>query len=138
MADHVRFPGFIGGQDKVRLLQESRVLAYTSPKEGWGLSVIEAGACATPVVASDSPGLCESVVDGKTGFLVPHGDIPQLAEKIEILMTDDALAQSMADEGVRWAATFNWESSAEKTLGLIEDILAGRDKARTHQGEEDR
>ena len=135
VADHVRFPGFIGGRDKVRLLQESRVLAYTSPKEGWGLSVIEAGACATPVVASDSPGLCESVVEGKTGFLVPHGDIPRLAEKIKILMTDDALAQSMADEGVRWAATFNWESSAEKTLGLIEEILAGRGKERTQQGE---
>ena len=75
VADHVRFPGFMGGKDKVRLLQESRALAYTSPKEGWGLSVIEAGACATPVVASNSPGLCESVVDGKTGFLVRHGDI---------------------------------------------------------------
>ncbi len=135
VADHVRFPGFIGGQDKVRLLQESRVLAYTSPKEGWGLSVIEAGACATPVVASDSPGLCESVVDGKTGFLVRHGDIPQLAEKIGVLMTDDTLAQGMADEGVRWAATFNWESSTEKTLALIEEILAGRGAERTHQTE---
>ena len=62
------FPGFMGGKEKVRLLQESRALAYTSPKEGWGLSVIEAGACATPVVASNSPGLCESVVDGRPDF----------------------------------------------------------------------
>ncbi len=126
VADHVRFPGFLGGADKVRLLQESRVLAYTSPKEGWGLSVIEAGACATPVVASDSPGLCESVVDGKTGFLVRHGDIADLAGKMTALLSDDALAQGMAEEGVRWAATFNWESSAENTLKLIDEIVAGR------------
>ncbi len=94
VADHVRFPGFVGGEDKVRLLQESRVLTYTSPKEGWGLSVIEAGACATPVLASNSPGLCESVVDGKTGFLIPHGDIDALADRVITLLTDDAGAQA--------------------------------------------
>lgn len=126
VGDHVRFPGFIGGKDKVRLLQESRLLTYTSPKEGWGLSVIEAGACATPVVASNSPGLRESVVDGKNGFLVRHGDIRELGENIVTLLTDDARAQSMAEEGVRWAATFHWDASAEQTLALIEEILAGR------------
>jgi len=122
--DHVRFPGFMGGKDKVRLLQESRLLTYTSPKEGWGLSVIEAGACATPVVASDSPGLRESVVHGKTGYLVRHGDIHDLGEKIVTLLSDDALAQAMAEEGVRWASTFSWERSAEKTLALIEEMLS--------------
>jgi glycosyltransferase involved in cell wall biosynthesis len=123
VSDHVRFPGYLGGVEKVRLLQESRILTYTSPKEGWGLSVIEAGACATPVVASNSPGLRESVVPGKTGFLVEHGDIEDLAEKIITLLSDDALAGRMAEEGVRWAAGFNWETSTEKTLGLIEEIL---------------
>ena len=122
--DHVRFPGFMGGENKVRLLQESRLLTYTSPKEGWGLSVIEAGACATPVVASDSPGLRESVVQGKTGFLIRHGDIHDLGEKIVTLLTDDALAQGMAEEGVRWAGTFNWDSSAEKTFSLIESMVS--------------
>jgi glycosyltransferase involved in cell wall biosynthesis len=129
VADHVRFPGFLGGEEKVRLLQESRILTYTSPKEGWGLSVIEAGACATPVVASNSPGLRESVVHGKNGFLVEHGDIDALTERLTSLLVDDALAGSMAEEGVRWAATFNWEASADKTLALIEEILG-----RNHSG----
>jgi len=123
VADHVRFPGFVGGADKVRLLQESRLLTYTSPKEGWGLSVIEAGACRTPVVASDSPGLRESVQDGKTGYLVPHGDIEALAERTVSLLADDDLAERMAAEGVRWASTFNWQASADKTLELIEEIV---------------
>jgi len=130
VADHVEFPGYIGGKAKVELLQDSRVLAYTSPKEGWGLSVIEAGASACPVVASDSPGLKESVVDGKTGFLVPHGDIPALAEKLTRVLEDDALAASMAEEGVRWAATFNWKASTDETLALIEEILSGEDRGK--------
>ncbi len=126
VADHVRFPGYVGGKDKVQLLQESRILTYTSPKEGWGLSVIEAGACATPVVASDSPGLRESVVHGKNGFLVEHGDIRGLGDKITTLLTDDRIAAEMAEEGVRWAAGFNWQDSAEKTLALIESIVGPR------------
>jgi glycosyltransferase involved in cell wall biosynthesis len=125
VADHVRFPGYLGGEDKVRLLQESRVLTYTSPKEGWGLSVIEAGACGTPVVASDSPGLRESVLPGKTGFLIRHGDIEDLARKLTVLLSDDSLALGMAEEGVRWAGTFNWEASADTTMALIEEILGG-------------
>jgi len=135
--DHVKFPGFLDGEDKVRLLQESRILTYTSPKEGWGLSIIEAGACATPVVASDSPGLCESVVHGKNGFLVPHGDLGKLEDAILTLLTDDAVAGECADEGVKWAATFNWQASADKTLALIEEIL-GDPGARRRTGEETR
>lgn len=130
VADHVKFPGFVGGTDKVRLLQESRILAYTSPKEGWGLSVIEAGACACPVVASDSPGLKESVRHEETGYLVRHGDIPDLADKMARLLTDDATAAAMAEAGVRWAAEFHWDRSADKTLALIEEILSGPSRAR--------
>lgn len=123
VADHVRFPGFIGGQDKVKLLQESRLLVYTSPKEGWGLSVIEAGACGVPVIASNSPGLRESVLHEKTGFLIEHGDIDALTKRATQLLTDDSLAESMATEGIQWAGSFNWESSTKNTLALIDEIV---------------
>ena len=134
VADHVKFCGFVGGKDKVDLLHQTRILAYTSPKEGWGLSVIEAGACGVPVIASDSPGLKESVVHEKTGYLVPHGDIGILAQRTAKLLTDDTLAESMAQEGIKWAATFNWEASARKTLDLIDELVAGgpRSKEGTH------
>ncbi len=46
---------------------------YPSPKEGWGISNIEAAACGTPSLASDAPGLRESVVNGRSGYLIPHG-----------------------------------------------------------------
>ncbi|NNF07277.1 MAG: glycosyltransferase family 4 protein [Candidatus Eisenbacteria bacterium] len=129
VADHVKFPGFVGGQDKVELLQNSRVLVYTSPKEGWGLSVIEAGACECAVIASNSPGLKESVVDGKNGFLVPHGDVPALTEKMLKLLETDELAATMAKAGVEWAAEFNWENTTQKTLALIEEIISGEKRS---------
>ena len=50
------------------------MLVQPSPKEGWGLTVVEAGACGTAVVAADSPGLRDSVRRDETGLLVPYGD----------------------------------------------------------------
>jgi glycosyltransferase involved in cell wall biosynthesis len=79
--DRVRFLGATSQADKVAALNRAMVLAAPSPKEGWGLTVIEANACGTPVVASRSPGLVESVRDGETGFLVTHGDVEALSRR---------------------------------------------------------
>jgi glycosyltransferase involved in cell wall biosynthesis len=84
------------------------------------LSVIEAGACRVPVLASNSPGLAESVVDGKTGFLVPHGDVGAIAQRMITLFTDDGLADRMGAAGIEWAASFNWEDTTRKTLELLQ------------------
>jgi len=119
----VRFFGFKEGADKLDLLHRSRVLAYTSPKEGWGLSVIEANATGLPCVASDSPGLKESVRDGETGFLVPHGDQDRLYERLHALLSDDPLWLRMSRAGLQWAAGFNWDRMAEETLEFIEEAL---------------
>lgn len=119
----VRFFGFKDGPDKLDLLHRSRVLAYTSPKEGWGLSVIEANATGLPCVASDSPGLRESVRDGETGFLAPHGDPDRLYEKFHRLLSDDALWLRMSRAGMQWAAGFNWDRMAEETLEWMEEAL---------------
>ncbi len=129
MEKHVEFTGFIGGEKKVALLHDTRILAYTSPKEGWGLSVIEAGACGVPVVASNAPGLRESVVDGETGFLVPHADVPALADRLARILSDDALADRMGKAGIDWAARFNWDESARKTRLLLEEAVAERRSA---------
>jgi len=116
----VRFLGYRGGREKLETLYGTRALLYTSPKEGWGLSVIEAGACGVPTVASDSPGLCESVRPGETGFLVPHGDIGALAEACTALLSDDALWDRMSRAAIDWARTFDWERNADEMEGYLE------------------
>jgi glycosyltransferase involved in cell wall biosynthesis len=123
VAEQVRFFGFKEGREKLEILHRSRVLVYTSPKEGWGLSVIEGNATGLPCVASDSPGLRESVRDRITGFLVPHGDLPALRDRLTALLTDDALWRRMSAAGLAWAAGFNWDGMAEETLSLIRDSI---------------
>ena len=120
----VEFTGYREGREKLELLNDTRVLAYTSPKEGWGLSVIEAGAVGVPSVASDSPGLKESVRHGETGSLVPHGDVPALRTALERLLGDDELWQRYSSASREWAESFSWDRSAEKTLELIELAIA--------------
>jgi glycosyltransferase involved in cell wall biosynthesis len=123
-AEAVRFFGFQDGREKLELLHQGRVLLYTSPKEGWGLSVIEANATGLPCVASNSPGLRESVRDGETGFLVPHGDLGALHDRLLALLTDDPLWRRFSAAGMAWAARFNWDTMAEETLALIRRVTA--------------
>ncbi len=110
LAAHVRFLGALPHAGKVEALNAAQVAVAPSPREGWGLTVIEANACGTPVVASRSPGLVESVLDGKTGLLVPHGDVPALAAGLILLLRDRDLRLKLAAAAVRWAGTFDWET----------------------------
>src|SRR2546426_3404677 len=80
--DAVRFLGFVPDEEKRRLLRRAWAGVLPSLKEGWGISNVEAAACGTPALASDSPGLRESVRHGETGFLVPHGDERALADRM--------------------------------------------------------
>ena len=119
--DRVSFLGHKRGREKTALLQQANVLLYTSPKEGWGLSVVEANLCGTVVVASDAQGLRESVVNGKTGFLVQHGDIKALAKRIDELLSNPALYDAMRAEAIIWAKSFTWERATGETLTLMQE-----------------
>ncbi len=116
----VEFMGPLGQQYKVETLNQAMVAVAPSPKEGWGLTVIEANACGTPVVASRSPGLIESVQDGRTGVLVPHGDVAALAEAIVSLLADPPRRLAMAEAGVRWAREFTWERCYRDSRAVME------------------
>lgn len=128
LEQNVSFLGFVAGREKVELLQKAHVLIYPSPKEGWGLTVIEANACGTPVVASHSPGLRDSVQNGKTGFLVQHGDVEALAGKINELLRDERLYDSMRTNAIEWAKEFSWEKTTKETFEFITEILEQKNK----------
>ncbi|HEC82896.1 MAG TPA: glycosyltransferase family 1 protein, partial [Firmicutes bacterium] len=121
--DRIEFLGFVNDSAKVAMLREAHVVVNPSSKEGWGVTVIEANACGTPVIASDVPGLRDAVVDGKTGFLVPYGDVKAFAEKIVRVLEDDTLRQQLSEEAVRWARRFHWDTSAEAMMQTIEEVI---------------
>jgi glycosyltransferase involved in cell wall biosynthesis len=111
----VRFLGRISEPEKLALLRRSWGLAFASPKEGWGITNLEAAACATPVVASNSPGIRESVKHGETGFLVPHGDTGAMAEALDRLAGDPGQVERLGRQARRFAETFTWDRAADQT-----------------------
>jgi glycosyltransferase involved in cell wall biosynthesis len=126
LGNRVKFLGFISEAQKVALLRSAWVLAFTSPKEGWGITNLEAAACATPVVASSSPGLRESVRDGETGFLVPHGDLPALTAALRRIVDDPALVESLGAAGRSFASRFTWAAAAEQTEAHLSRVVSER------------
>lgn len=125
VASAVEFRGFVTAAEKVQWMREAWVLVQPSPKEGWGLTVVEAGACATAVVASDAPGLRDSVRNGETGILVPYGDRRRLSEALIRVLTDSALRERLANAGIAWAHRFQWPDCGARSLdGLLDG--AGR------------
>lgn len=123
IADRTDFIGHVGEKAKVDMLRRAHVVANPSSKEGWGVTVIESNACGTPVVASNVPGLRDAVVDGETGFLVPHGDTEELAGKMLTLLEDEDLRRAMSDRAVEWSKKFNWDESARAIVREIEALL---------------
>ncbi len=126
----VHFHGHVPHAEKVRLLWTSHVLLNPSPKEGWGFTVVEANACGVPVVASRSPGLVDSVLDGETGFLVPPGDAGAFAAAVLRLLGDAALHRRLAEGGRQWARRFRWEDAALQTERVLQRAIQERDTRR--------
>lgn len=124
--DRVRFHGFVSEEEKLELLRAAWIHVLTSPKEGWGLSSIEAAACGTPTVASDAPGLRESVIDGETGLLVPHGDVEALTDAVERLIRDPGLRSEMGRRARTFAEGFSWDASADAFEALLTRVVAAR------------
>ena len=114
-----RFLGFVSEERKVELYGEARVAVNSSLKEGWGLTSIEANACGTPVVATDVPGLCDSVRQGETGYLVPFGDAQAFAAAVRRILADPDGAAVMRERALAWAARHTWEKAYEVTRDAL-------------------
>jgi glycosyltransferase involved in cell wall biosynthesis len=119
LEDSVSFEGFVPLERKLHWLRRSWAAVFPSEKEGWGLTVIEANACGTPVIASDSDGLRDSVRDGETGLLVPHGDLDALAGQMERMAENRDLRSELSVRGLQWAGSFDWDVTAEKMLEVM-------------------
>lgn len=121
LEESISFEGFVPQERKLHWLRRAWAAVFPSEKEGWGLTVVEANACGTPVIASDSEGLRDSVRDGETGILVPHGDLEALAGAIARLSSDPELRKDLGRKGLEWAGNFDWDSTARRMLQVMEE-----------------
>ncbi|MDX1566295.1 MAG: glycosyltransferase family 4 protein [Longimicrobiales bacterium] len=131
LGDSARFLGWVDEERKVELLQRAWIHVLTSEKEGWGITNLEAAAAGTPTVASDSPGLRDSVVHGETGLLVPHGDVEALADGLRTLLEDHERRRSLGQGARAFAETHSWDAAADRWEAYLEDRIDGRTPAGT-------
>jgi glycosyltransferase involved in cell wall biosynthesis len=129
ISNKVKFTGFVSEEEKVRLMQEVWYVVNPSSKEGWGLTVIEANACGTPVIASNVPGLRDAVRENETGLFYEYGNIEMLAEKMLRMLNDSELRQRLSNEAYTWSMNFNWEAVAQKTVELLQRTISNHKAA---------
>jgi glycosyltransferase involved in cell wall biosynthesis len=110
-----------------RLFNLATAFIFPSLYEGFGLPILEAMQCGTPVLAADNSSIPEIV--NRPDILFDAGSTVAAAEALGRVLGDEALRRELSDWGIRRARDFTWENSARRALSAMEERLAGRDIA---------
>jgi glycosyltransferase involved in cell wall biosynthesis len=125
--DQVEFTGRRGRNQLRRYYCAADAFVTTPWYEPFGITPVEAMACATPVIGSDTGGIRYTVADGETGFLVPARDPDSLAEKLAVLARDPGLVCRMGQAGARRAnQMFTWRRVGEELAQVFEGLTSDR------------
>ncbi len=112
--------GFIDQRDLPALYRQAKMLIYPSLYEGFGLPPLEAMACGTPVITSDTTSLPEVV--GKAALLVDPTDVEAIAAAMRRLMDDVALGHNLRQMGLERATAFSWQQTARCLVQQLEKL----------------
>ncbi|GAB4476979.1 MAG: glycosyltransferase family 1 protein [Anaerolineae bacterium] len=124
VGENVRLIGEVDETDKPALYRMARAFVFPSRYEGFGLPVLEAMSCGTPVVAANTSSLPEIV--GEAGFLVDPDDARHMAGAILSLLVQDDLHAEMREKALARAAAFTWPQTAAATRAIYERVLMER------------
>jgi D-inositol-3-phosphate glycosyltransferase len=104
----------------------AEVVVVPSHYESFGLVALEAMACGTPVVASETGGLAFLIKDGETGFHVPTADPKALAERLRTIIRDDALRERLGKQAAEYAQAYAWSTVIEQVIDLYGSLLGNK------------
>lgn len=121
LAAEVIFPGYVPQDDLPALLSGARLFVFPSLYEGFGLPVLEAMACGTPVLCSNVSSLPE--VAGDAALLADPLDVESIAQAMNRLLQNEGLRAQLVKRGFRQACQFSWDRCARETLAVLEDTL---------------
>jgi len=120
LADAVSWVGHISESELVGEYQNANVFVMPSYYEGFGLPILEAFACGTPVICSNKSSLPE--ICGTAAVMVDPKDISGICGAMHRVLTDSRLAGDLAERGLKQAAMFNWQETAKKTISAYEKV----------------
>lgn len=121
LESHLHFTGYVADEDLPALYNGADLFAFPSLYEGFGLPVLEAMACGTPVVTSDTSSLPE--VAGDAALQVDPYNVEAMADAMRRMLEDGDLAQELRERGLARAAQFSWERTARETVKVYEQVL---------------
>lgn len=119
--EYVHWIGYIDEEDKPVLYRNAETFVFPSKREGFGLPVLEAMACGTPVVTSNATSLPEVV--GEAGFTVDPDDARSMAGAIISTIIQDNLASELRQSSQKQASEFSWEKTATETLMVYDQVI---------------
>lgn len=122
LEEHVRFTGYVMAHQIATLYSGAAAYVLPSLFEGFGLPALEAQACETPLVCSNSSSLPEIAGEGAIYF--PPDNTESMAKAIEAVLTNDSLRQELIDKGRQNLKRFSWQKSAEDTLRILEEAAS--------------
>ncbi len=120
LSDNVRVIGGVSPEDLLRLYNGAAALVFPSLRESFGLPPLEALACGTPVIASNTSSLPE--VLGDAALLIDPTDVSALGGAMEAVLADPSLADSLRERGLAQCRQFSWEKTARETVSVYESV----------------
>ncbi len=132
LSDRIHLPGYLPREQLPALYSGALALVLPSLFEGFGLPVLEAMACGTPVACADRSSLPE--VAGDAALLFDPLDEAAIAAALRRLRDEAGLRRSLAQAGLLRAAEFSWQRCADETLDWLETVAAARDPGLVHEG----
>jgi glycosyltransferase involved in cell wall biosynthesis len=121
LSERVQLTGPVTDHELPALYNGASLFAFPSLYEGFGLPVLEAMACGTPVVTSNTSSLPE--VAGDAAILVDPTNVEQIAEAMWLVLSQPALAAALREKGLARAAQFTWERTARETAAVYSRAL---------------
>jgi glycosyltransferase involved in cell wall biosynthesis len=116
--------GYVPEEDLPVLYREADIFVYPSLSEGFGLPILEAMACGTPVVTSNTSSMPE--VAGQAALLVDPLDVDQIKQAIHTILTRTDLASALVERGSEWIKHFTWHETARRVAAVYQAVLSQR------------
>jgi phosphatidylinositol alpha-1,6-mannosyltransferase len=128
LTENISFLGNLTGDELVKYFQFCDIYIHTPRNinwhfEGFGIVYLEASACSKPIIAADSGGIRDAVLENKTGLIVPEENIDKTARAILRLFQDSQLAKVLGKNGLKYAKEHNWSLIAQRFLDEYNNLI---------------